>query len=49
VDIAIAVTRAVRQRYPGGLPTDELRSVDEPLLGQPGDEAPERDPAPEPR
>jgi AMP nucleosidase len=49
VEIAIAVTRAVRQRYPGGLPTDDLRSVDEPLLGQPGDEAPEHDPAPEPR
>jgi AMP nucleosidase len=49
VEIAIAVTRAVRQRYPGGLPTDDLRSVDEPLLGQPGGEAPEHDPAPEPR
>jgi AMP nucleosidase len=42
VEIAIEVTRAVRRRYPGGLPTDDLRSVDEPLLGQPGDEAPEQ-------
>jgi AMP nucleosidase len=49
VEIAIAVTRAVMRGYPGGLPTDDLRSVDEPLLGLAGDEAPERDAAPEPR
>ena len=40
VDIAIAVARAVMQRYPGGLPTDDLRSVDEPLLGLAGGEPP---------
>jgi AMP nucleosidase len=33
VEIAIAVTRAVLRRYPGGLPSADLRSVDEPLLG----------------
>jgi AMP nucleosidase len=33
VAIAIATAAAVRERYPGGLPTDDLRSADEPLLG----------------
>jgi AMP nucleosidase len=33
VDIAIAVAQQVRQHYPGGLPTADLRSSDEPLLG----------------
>jgi AMP nucleosidase len=33
VQIAIAVAGRVRQLYPGGLPTAELRSADEPLLG----------------
>jgi AMP nucleosidase len=33
VAIAIATATAVRERYPGGLPTDDLRSADEPLLG----------------
>ena len=34
VAIAIAVTERVRQLYPGGLPATDLRSPDEPLLGQ---------------
>jgi AMP nucleosidase len=33
VDIAISVAARVRQLYPGGLPTADLRSADEPLLG----------------
>ncbi|HZR48624.1 MAG TPA: hypothetical protein VFB06_03815 [Streptosporangiaceae bacterium] len=33
IEIAIAVVRAVRDRYPGGLPSADLRSPDEPLLG----------------
>jgi AMP nucleosidase len=33
VDIAIAVADQVRTLYPGGLPTADLRSADEPLLG----------------
>jgi AMP nucleosidase len=32
VEIAIAVTDKVRRLYPGGLPTADLRSPDEPLL-----------------
>ncbi|HTT55041.1 MAG TPA: hypothetical protein VMH35_26945 [Streptosporangiaceae bacterium] len=34
VDIAISVASRVRQLYPGGLPAADLRSPDEPLLGQ---------------
>jgi AMP nucleosidase len=33
VEIAIAMAAKVRQLYPGGLPTSDLRSPDEPLLG----------------
>ena len=33
IEIAIAVAGAVRDRYPGGLPSADLRSPDEPLLG----------------
>jgi AMP nucleosidase len=33
VQIAISVAGRVRQLYPGGLPTADLRSADEPLLG----------------
>ena len=33
VEIAIAVADRARQLYPGGLPTADLRSSDEPLLG----------------
>ena len=33
VEVAIAVTGKVRRLYPGGLPTADLRSPDEPLLG----------------
>ena len=33
VEIAIAVAERVRQQYPGGLPTADIRSPDEPLLG----------------
>jgi AMP nucleosidase len=33
VEIAIAIADKVRQLYPGGLPTADLRSADEPLLG----------------
>ena len=34
VEIAIAMAEKVQQLYPGGLPTADLRSPDEPLLGQ---------------
>lgn len=33
VEIAISVAEKVRKLYPGGLPTADLRSPDEPLLG----------------
>jgi AMP nucleosidase len=33
IEIALCVAEKVRQLYPGGLPTADLRSVDEPLLG----------------
>lgn len=33
VEIAIAVAERVRQLHPGGLPTADIRSSDEPLLG----------------
>jgi AMP nucleosidase len=33
VEIAIAIADLVRQLYPGGLPTADIRSADEPLLG----------------
>jgi AMP nucleosidase len=33
VEIAISVAGKVRQLYPGGLPTADIRSADEPLLG----------------
>jgi AMP nucleosidase len=33
VEIAISVAEKVRQLYPGGLPTADIRSTDEPLLG----------------
>jgi AMP nucleosidase len=33
VEIAISVAERVRQLYPGGLPTADIRSPDEPLLG----------------
>ena len=33
VEIAISVTEKVRQLYPDGLPTADIRSADEPLLG----------------
>ncbi len=33
VQIAISVAEKVRQLYPGGLPTADIRSADEPLLG----------------
>jgi AMP nucleosidase len=41
VEIAIAVADKARQLYPGGLPTGDIRSSDEPLLG-----ITEADPAP---
>ena len=41
VEIAISVAAKVRKLYPGGLPTGDIRSADEPLLGQTGP-----DPAP---
>jgi AMP nucleosidase len=44
VEIAIAVANRVRELYPGGLPTADIRSSDEPLLG-----LTEPDPAPAPR
>jgi AMP nucleosidase len=34
VEIAISVVAKVRELYPGGLPTGDIRSADEPLLGQ---------------
>jgi AMP nucleosidase len=40
VEIAISVAEKVRQLYPGGLPTADLRSPDEPLLGITSPEAP---------
>jgi AMP nucleosidase len=33
IEIAIAITDKVRQLHPGGLPTADIRSADEPLLG----------------
>ncbi len=33
VEIAISLAAQVRQLYPGGLPTADIRSADEPLLG----------------
>jgi AMP nucleosidase len=33
VEIAISLAEQVRQLYPGGLPTADIRSADEPLLG----------------
>ena len=36
VEIAISVAEKVRKLYPGGLPTADLRSPDEPLLGNTG-------------
>ncbi|HXZ63990.1 MAG TPA: hypothetical protein VEH05_04610 [Streptosporangiaceae bacterium] len=33
VEIALAVVARVRKLYPGGLPTADIRSADEPLLG----------------
>ncbi len=41
VEIAIAVAEKARKLYPGGLPTADIRSTDEPLLG-----LTEPDPAP---
>ncbi len=41
VEIAISVAEKARQLYPGGLPTADIRSADEPLLG-----LTEPDPAP---
>jgi AMP nucleosidase len=38
VEIAIAVAGRVHELYPGGLPTADLRSADEPLLGMADDE-----------
>jgi AMP nucleosidase len=38
VEVAISVTDKVRRLYPGGLPTADLRSPDEPLLGLSGPE-----------
>jgi AMP nucleosidase len=38
VEIGISVAEKVRQLYPGGLPTADLRSPDEPLLGISGPE-----------
>jgi AMP nucleosidase len=43
VEIAIAVARQARKMYPGGLPTADIRSSDEPLLG-----LTEPDPTPRP-
>jgi len=34
VEIAISVVARVRELFPGGLPTGDIRSADEPLLGQ---------------
>jgi AMP nucleosidase len=41
VEIAISVAEKARELYPGGLPTADIRSIDEPLLG-----LTEPDPAP---
>ncbi len=38
VEIAIAVAGRVREQYPEGLPTGDIRSSDEPLLGHAGPE-----------
>ena len=38
VEIAISVAEKVRRLYPGGMPTADLRSPDEPLLGTTGPE-----------
>jgi AMP nucleosidase len=38
VEIAIAVAGRVREQYPEGLPTGDIRSSDEPLLGHVGPE-----------
>src|ERR1700749_2725916 len=38
VEIAISVAEKVRQLYPGGLPSADLRAADEPLLGTTGPE-----------
>lgn len=38
VQIAMAMADRVRQLYPGGLPTADIRSADEPLLGLTGPE-----------
>ena len=38
VEIAIAVAQRVREQYPEGLPTADIRSPDEPLLGHVGPE-----------
>jgi AMP nucleosidase len=46
VDIAIAVAAKARELYPGGLPTADIRSTDEPLLGLTDD--PDPPPAPRP-
>lgn len=50
VEISISVAEKVRQLYPGGLPTADLRSPDEPLPGISGPEATPRagDAAPRP-
>lgn len=45
VEIAIAVAGQIRQLYPGGLPTADLRSADEPLFGVTGRE---NSPSPDP-
>ena len=39
VEVAIAVTGKVRRLYPAGLPTADLRSPDEPLLGHTPEDA----------
>jgi len=39
VEIAIAITERARQQYPDGLPTADIRSPDEPLLGLSGPDA----------
>ncbi|HEY0718695.1 MAG TPA: hypothetical protein VGD68_13835 [Streptosporangiaceae bacterium] len=45
VEVALSVVEQVAQRYPDGLPTAELRSSDEPLLGLTSPEAAPRGPA----
>jgi AMP nucleosidase len=44
VEIAIAVAQRVAELYPGGLPTADIRSDDEPLLGLTDTEPPRRPP-----